>query len=461
MNPSEKAPQPMEVGEPQPGPSAGQGSQPLPKAGKYKIKDGAVMQIHLGDSHLREGNKVPELYSSRRAEGLTDPRFGRVLRQTDWETKSNWKEGYRLCGEYLAQLKDLLGQRRGKATALVLSIGTNDLRDSPTRDNLGVLLRNFQDLLDALQTTEGVVLYIIAPIPCANEKVRPLRDELQSELWKLIQRSFRLTGGRVMFVNLTRDINPLIPKGPKGYHSNQYWRDDKHLNRDGALLLVDELIRQQKATADKHFLVDREAWEPISAQQQQQPPQPTPPAAKGGPSIKDRLGPMPKRRTQSGDLPRGSKPGGKAPAPRPEVGGQKRKVTGKAQKRKGQGPGWRPRGPTDEHGGKRQYMPPQGQGAYPFPWGPAMPWGAGGFPPAFSPFGLPVLPLPGPEAGQWWIPPPAPTCRGFNPGASGPRDDGSGGPGGMGGGPAYPQYPPPIHCHFVACWGGCGQTHTH
>jgi len=454
MNPDEKADEPMEVAEPQSGTSAGASSQPPPKPGKFRFISGAIKHYFLGDSHLRGGNHVPQLYNSRRSDGQTDPRFGKPERKTEMEDGPGCSEGYYLDEKYLEQLKSLLDERSGKATALVLSIGTNDLRATPTREALGVLLRNFQDLLDKLQTTEGVVLYIIAPIPCADERVRLLRDELQSELWRLIQRSFRLTGGRVMYVNLTRDEKPRIPKGPTGFFSDQYWKDQKHLNQEGAKLLVDELIKQQKATSSRPFLVDRETWEPIS--RQQQPPQQQPSAAKGGPSVKDRLGPRPTPTSQSGDQPKGNKPDGPASAPRHDTKGQKRKATGTVTERKGKGLGRGLTGPADEQGkgGKKPYQPPN-------PWAGFAPWGPGTVPPMYPPYGLPVLPPPGPGAGQWWIPPPTPTCRGYGSGPSGPRDDGPGGPGGWGGGSAYPPYPPPIHCHYVLCWGGCGQTHTH
>ena len=319
---------------------SGPKSDPLLLKRQYRVKVGAVRHLHVGDSHLRENHHVPELYRKKRAEGLTDPRFNEIERKDEWEKKgrkgeeSNWSKGFIFDSEYLAQLTDLIEECRGKATAIVVSLGTNDLRESPTPMTLEGLLVNFEDLFKKIRECPGVVMYVIAPIPCSTPEVCHLRDELDSRLWALIQTYYRETGGRVLSVSLTRPDHSILPREEGGPFDPQYWeKDGIHLNRAGAKLLTDELVRVQRNTPPALFLIDPEARE------EKNTPPTKPPRAKGAADHG-------KGTSKSAQAQKGPKGGKKSEAKLP---------TGQSERRE-KGPGQTPRGVADEHGkgGKEQ-----------------------------------------------------------------------------------------------------------
>jgi len=243
------------------GNEAGQETSRKDESKSYKVRENSVRLILLGDSHLREAHFVPKVYAQRRREKLTDPRMGKVERMDKWESKdAPWADGYHLTSEYAAQIRDLIKDCRNQATALVLSIGTNDLRRNPCMGTVDHLVEGLRTILQQLQEIPGVVLYLLSPIPCSTG-VDQLRDQLQEKMWELIQEFHKATEGRAFFINLTREKDPLIAKRKGQYHCNKYWADNKHLNKRGAELLVDELIRVQGMTASRHFMADEDVWE--------------------------------------------------------------------------------------------------------------------------------------------------------------------------------------------------------
>jgi len=266
------------VNEPTPGPSKTPARSDGKDAGqdpneieKFKVREGGIRQIHLGDSHLRKAHHLPEMYARRRAEGRADLRFAQPERMEKWEQEeqkkgekrkeSIWDPGFQLTSEYLAQLKDLVKDCSGKATAMVLSIGTNDLRAEPTSATLYTLVERFKELMEAVEKAPGVALYLVAPIPC-KRGISHLRNELDRELWNLVQQFHPRTGSRIYYINITKEGDPnSIPWRGGGHHTPKFWDDDLHLNRAGAQLLADTLIRAMGYTPSAPFMIDKEVWQ--------------------------------------------------------------------------------------------------------------------------------------------------------------------------------------------------------
>ena len=229
----------------------------------FQVKPGAITVYGTGDSHLRRGNGFPEAFAQARANGEVDHRFSAVNRKVAWETRKNkYAEGYRFSEAYLGQLLSLLEESQGKATALFLSIGTNDLREAKVEEReetLQSLFTRFQTLMDKVKETYGVVLYILEPIPC-DKGIEEFRDRLDGEIEKKCREH-----ERTRYVSLTRGKEPLLTKINGRYYRKPLWKDDRHFSPEGAELIVKALANAFRGTRSDYFLVDPLARKPRPA----------------------------------------------------------------------------------------------------------------------------------------------------------------------------------------------------
>ncbi len=224
---------------------------------EYKVKDGSVTVLGLGDSHLRSGHYFPEAYELARAKGQIDKRFGPLQRKVEWEDKKHgFDEGYNLSKEYKGQILDLINSSSGSATALFLSIGTNDLRKVKKPETVTNLLERFKALINQAETTPGVVLYLLDPVPC-DEGVNGLRTTLSKKLFEACENL-----KKVQFVDLTHSKNAPIKRVNGELYQESLWADSKHLKAEGAELIVKALARAFQRTKSEVFLVDPQAREP-------------------------------------------------------------------------------------------------------------------------------------------------------------------------------------------------------
>jgi hypothetical protein len=252
-----------------PRPSGSRGSDPQPKNYKevplppgvckerYKIKNGAIALYALGDSHLRKGSQFPKLYAEARANGETDARFSAINRKLLWEAEdSKYESGYCLTEAYLAQIMELMESNRGRASAYLLSIGTNDLRDAKKegkKNEVEELMGRFRTLMDKTMETPGAVLLILEPIPC-DKGIGEERDELDREL-DAECRKYR----RVRYLTITHGEKPDLIKKNGVFYQEQYWRDSIHFNAKGSAFVVQAVIRNLRGIDSEFFLMDKQA----------------------------------------------------------------------------------------------------------------------------------------------------------------------------------------------------------
>jgi lysophospholipase L1-like esterase len=246
----------------------GQASGEVPPEGKkndvtmesHKIKDGAIKVLALGDSHLRKGHYFPELYKLAQEEGKVDPRYGSLGRMEAWEEKdSGFAPGFTLNEEYKGQVLDLIGDHYGKATAFILSVGTNDIRERYKKATVEALLERYKAIINKVKETPGVALLIVEPIPC--NKVPPgLRNWLDREIWSMCHQDEKLR-----YVGLSRGREPVLTKVDGKLWQEKFWEDQIHLNKEGVKLLMKAVANGLNQIRSECFFADPEASEPRKA----------------------------------------------------------------------------------------------------------------------------------------------------------------------------------------------------
>ena len=224
----------------------------------HKIKKSAVKIWSIGDSHLREKHHFPELYGKARLERRTDERFGPLERRHSWDEGkpidddgTTFSKGYYLDDQFKDQVLDLVESSRGKATAVLLSVGSNDTRQQIGGKDVEKLAGKFEEIMKKVQETPGVALYILEPIPdrSGDQTSRNHLDRLLGETASRYKKT--------QYVSLTHGEAALIPKTQRA----QLMAEELHLNRQGAERLVEAVIRATRKTPSEHFLVDPDARE--------------------------------------------------------------------------------------------------------------------------------------------------------------------------------------------------------
>lgn len=223
----------------------------------HKIRDGAIKVLALGDSHLREKHHFPGLYEQAQKEKKMDPRYGPLERMTAWEEKdSGFAPGYLLNEEYKGQVLDLIEERRGKATAFIISLGTNDIRENYEKTTVRDLLKRYQAIVNKVKETPGVALLIVEPIPC--NKVAPgYRNWLDRELMTMCHQDEKLR-----YVTLSRGKEPALTEVDGRLWQKKLWEDQIHLNKEGAKYLIKAVLNGLNQIRSETFLVDPKAREP-------------------------------------------------------------------------------------------------------------------------------------------------------------------------------------------------------
>jgi len=219
----------------------------------HKVKDEGVTLWILGDSHLRGNHHFPALYLAAKREEKTDPRFGKPKRKTDWEDKERgFAEGFFMDEAYKGQVLDLVESSRGKATAILLSTGTNNIRVVARETEAQAVVQRVSAIIQKVQETPGVFLYLLEPVPHKKE-VGGIREYLSKGL-------AAACGGhaKVRWISLTTGAGAVFPQG----YQPEFWADDWHLNREGAALLLTAFIKATRGTRSDYFLVDPEARVP-------------------------------------------------------------------------------------------------------------------------------------------------------------------------------------------------------
>jgi hypothetical protein len=152
----------------------------------------------------------------------------------------------------------LIEKKKGEATAYILSIGTNDLREAK-RDGrekeVERLMEHFRTLMYKIMTTPGAVLFMLEPIPCAKG-IEEERDKLDQELESECRKH-----RKVRYVTLSHGEKPDLVKTNGSFYKEHHWKDSIHFNAKGTTFVVQALIRAQRETSSEFFLADKRARE--------------------------------------------------------------------------------------------------------------------------------------------------------------------------------------------------------
>lgn len=218
----------------------------------HRVKDRAVTLWVLGDSHLRRRHHFPGLYGQALRDGKPDPRFGPPKRKTEWEDgKRGFAPGLHMDEAYKGQVLDLVESSRGKATAILLSIGTNNICDVPEKSEVQLVVQRIRAILQKVQETPGVFLYLLDPIPYQRE-LNGVRELLSRDLAAECE-----LYSKARWICLSTGKKAALPE-----YSPELWEDPRHLNREGAARVLTAFLRAQRGTGSDHFLVDPAAREP-------------------------------------------------------------------------------------------------------------------------------------------------------------------------------------------------------
>ncbi len=224
----------------------------------FRVRAGSVEVWLFGDSHLRDQHKFPGLFNRSRELGYVDERFGPARRMVDWEDpKKDYFRGFTFEPGYLDQLTGFVEERRGKATAMMVSLGTNDIRASDTQETVVKLYDSYKALIRKVEETPGVVLYVLGLIPC-DRGVEATRNSLDAQLATHCYKRCTPSGGKIVYLDAAGVLGEVDGK----HHRSEFWADDLHLKPEGMVKLVDEFCRLLSQTRSEPFLVDPEVRVP-------------------------------------------------------------------------------------------------------------------------------------------------------------------------------------------------------
>ncbi len=221
------------------------------------LANSSIKQFWVGDSHLRRGHSVPQAYSLLRSRSdQRDVRFRAPGRLPC--TDPSKEPGYYLDDPFLSFLKRAIETHAGSPTCFVISVGTNDIRAAVSgatvpRDGVATeLLALFQPILKQAAETPGIVMLVLAPIPCWRG-VEDIRAEYDNGLRQLCEGLGQGSEGKVRYIDV---VNTYFPKDPSsGARARPlFWSDELHLNEAGAHMVAVEILRVQRTLSDQLFM---------------------------------------------------------------------------------------------------------------------------------------------------------------------------------------------------------------
>jgi lysophospholipase L1-like esterase len=207
-----------------------------------------VQQLWLGDSHLAINNRVPASYKaikSNKKEEAIRFRSEPVINIDKW-----LKGGKRMSAEWAKDVADLIRSQAGTPSCYVLCIGTNNLRDSPTRKTKEDLLLWHKNIIEAVKNTPCAAICIVSPIPDEKGFTDVIGEELDGGLSALCKNEGE-TNGKIKFVPFRTRRLP-HNNGPTRWNP-RFFKDDVHLNPLGASMLANEVFNTQTNIKNEVF----------------------------------------------------------------------------------------------------------------------------------------------------------------------------------------------------------------
>jgi len=188
-----------------------------------------VRHLWAGESHLRFKHKLPSEFEKKAGESPDRHRF---TMPPDIFTD------YLLTEEVVRGILKEAGSFAPGPQVLTIGIGSNDLRDHPNNEMALKLLGLFKKLVDGVLLIENAALVLISPIPDQWGTTDAIGDYLTAKMRGLVLS----TGSeKVQFCNFREKRLWADDAGSRW--TQDFFKDDKHLNRAGAEMLADELLK--------------------------------------------------------------------------------------------------------------------------------------------------------------------------------------------------------------------------
>ena len=188
-----------------------------------------VRHLWAGESHLRFKHKLPSEFEKKAGESPDRHRF---TMPPDIFTD------YLLTEEVVRGILKEAGSFAPGPQVLTIGIGSNDLRDHPNNEMALKLLGLFKKLVDGVLLIENAALVLISPIPDQWGTTDAIGDYLTAKMRGLVLS----TGSeKVQFCNFREKRLWADDAGSRW--TSDFFKDDKHLNRAGAEMLADELLK--------------------------------------------------------------------------------------------------------------------------------------------------------------------------------------------------------------------------
>ena len=188
-----------------------------------------VRHLWAGESHLRFKHKLPSEFEKKAEESPDRHRF---TMPPDIFTD------YLLTEEVVRGILKEAETFAPGPQVVTICIGSNDLRDHPNNEMALKLLGLFKKLVDGVLLIENAALVLISPIPDQWGTTDAIGDYLTAKMRGLVLS----TGSeKVQFCNFREKRLWADDAGSRW--TQDFFKDDKHLNRAGAEMLADELLK--------------------------------------------------------------------------------------------------------------------------------------------------------------------------------------------------------------------------
>ena len=188
-----------------------------------------VRHLWAGESHLRFKHKLPSEFEKKAGESPDRHRF---TMPPDIFTD------YLLTEEVVRGILKEAGSFAPGPQVVTIGIGSNDLRDHPNNEMALKLLGLFKKLVDGILLIKNAALVLISPIPDQWGTTDAIGDYLTAKMRGLVLS----TGSeKVQFCNFREKRLWADDAGSRW--TQDFFKDDKHLNRAGAEMLADELLK--------------------------------------------------------------------------------------------------------------------------------------------------------------------------------------------------------------------------
>ena len=193
----------------------------------------------IGSSHFKPSHHLPKAFKDLVAR---NPDLHRFSQEPEITTI------YVMRDNFIEKTLKKVSESGPGPRVVFICIGSNDLRDKPTIETVNELMKGFEKLIEGMLKFEKTATVLISPIPDSWGVTDRLGDELSTRLKYLVAKH---QTRQLQFVNFREKRLRFDADGSRW--SQELFADDKHLNRAGADLLADEIIKNLTNIPNKLF----------------------------------------------------------------------------------------------------------------------------------------------------------------------------------------------------------------